>query len=343
MKNRMLLIPLALILVLSLAVACAAPAPTPTPAPTPAPAPAPTKTEFRVLSMRPPGHVQFPPLQRLMDTITERSNGDITFNYLGSGEVVGLYDQPEALMSGVCDFLYIFGEAYNKLLPMTIAIAQSTQTWTKMRETELWDYIQVRHKEHNMRILGGVNASVDGHFLFTRDEIKSPKEIAKLKFVTGTGQAPPVIALGGDAVILPGSEKYGAVEKGIVDGVGGLLTSHVSDSLYEVTSYWIDYKFATARDWWIINLEVWDGLPPEQQKLMTEVAKESEIWTEMEYRRDVFAAAREKAIEEGMRPIYFNKEDATWYETTARGGLWSEYEKRVSPEEYDMMRKLILK
>ncbi|MDI7259101.1 MAG: TRAP transporter substrate-binding protein [Thermodesulfobacteriota bacterium] len=107
-------------------------------------------------------------------------------------------------------------------------------------------------------------------------EIRSPDDFKGLKIRTvGPLTAEIVTLMGGGVVVMGGDEAYLAMAKGVVDGsITGNVTM-ATRKYYEIQKYVTILNLGYIGIPMLINLEVWNSLPKEIQKLIQECATES--------------------------------------------------------------------
>jgi TRAP-type C4-dicarboxylate transport system substrate-binding protein len=82
--------------------------------------------------------------------------------------------------------------------------------------------------------------------------------------------------LGAANVNVAVGEVYQALQLGTIDGVLSTTESFLSRKWYEGVSYFLDTRFAMSVHLSMMNLQRWNSLPPDIQKIMLAVGKEQE-------------------------------------------------------------------
>lgn len=144
---------------------------------------------------------------------------------------------------------------------------------------------------------------------YTKDKpILKPSDLKGLKI--RTQESPTslkmVQALGGSATPIAWGELYTALQQGIVDGAENNPPSFYLSHHYEVCKYYSLDEHTSVPDVLIISTIVWNGLTPDQQKILQEAANES-----AEYEKKLWKTATEHALEEvkkaGVKVYYPDK------------------------------------
>lgn len=139
--------------------------------------------------------------------------------------------------------------------------------------------------------------------LITRTPINSLEDF-RGKRIRGYGVATDVIeALGGTAVPMAAPEVYTALERGVLDGVYGFdFITAIAYNLHEIAPHFTDIGDGPhAPSATIMNLEYWNSLPENIQKISDEIV--AEIY-DGEYTAIYDKANREyvkRALEEGVK------------------------------------------
>ena len=83
-------------------------------------------------------------------------------------------------------------------------------------------------------------------------------------------------ALGGTPVVLPMTEMYSALEKGVVDGAAMPAAGIVSAKIYEVTKFRVRPFIGVATYGAYVNLTAWGKFTSEEQKMLLDAGKATE-------------------------------------------------------------------
>ncbi len=165
------------------------------------------------------------------------------------------------------------------------------------------------------------------HFLFSSTPgpfiiHSSKKPVNKLEDLKGlkiraAGPTEGIVrALGATPVAMPVQETYDAVQKGVVDGVLLPMEALLNYRIAEVTTYTtLNYGAACGSlSLYVMNKKKWESLPPDIQKIFTEVAREyAEI--EGKFWNSIDKEGQEFALKKGHKFITVSKEEtARWTE-----------------------------
>ncbi len=295
---------------------------------------------LRAISFAPLTHVNAAPFQVFMDRVNEQAGGELRIEYVGASEVTPIYDQPQALRTGVFDMLMTFSATHESLLPLTGGMNLGNLNPSAWRESGAHDFLIDEFKTENIMFLGSFASYEDGNYVFINQPISKPEELAGMRFAAGPTNIRALAAWGGSGVMVSLAEKYSALERRIVDGTAGVMTSHYNDSLYEVTRYWLPYSLNSALTSVLVNQDKWNQIPAHLQQLMIDVMVELEVEAEQSLTASA-NAMKQKLLDAGMIVNEFSPADAERFLDVALGAKWAEIEKTVDPQKVSTFRALL--
>ncbi len=270
-----------------------------------------------------------------IERVNERSKGELTIKLLGGPEVIGEWDQPEAVRTGVVDLIMHYGDA-TRLLG-AYATQYTYLTGPEQRETGLYDLVAEMFREQNIAYLG-LGAGFGRLWMFTSVPATTPYDLSGHRFEGHPAWNEFLDALGISGVILPGEDLYAAMEQGLIEGFITNSSTVLFLSIYEVTDYLIYHPFYRTQNKFLLNLDSWNRLPPHLQQLLMDVVIELEP-----EQRDRDATLDEEWIQAlfdaGMEPIEFSPADAKWFTDTAYDSMWEKI-LRVHPVRGPRLKEL---
>jgi TRAP-type C4-dicarboxylate transport system substrate-binding protein len=231
--------------------------------------------------------------------VEERSNHRVKIEIYPAAQLYSDKDLDRALVSGAVDL----GQAMANVLA---GISPAMHILDFAMVFDDWDHFdRVYHtgggfkimddeaREHNMKevfimpygnTLGPITAKKK---VVTHEDLKGLKIRAM-----GGNIALALKALGTTPVFLSSGEVYQALQRGTIDGAVSGLTSMHERAWGEVTKYlWELYFCPTTCGHTVANLNSWNKLPPDIQKIMLNTGRE----LEMKYRKDVMVKENEEA------------------------------------------------
>lgn len=258
--------------------------------------------ELRVLSS---WDQSYPPrpkfLEYFLKNVEAASKNDITFKISGP-ETVPPFEQLQPVSAGVFQILFTHGAYHSGQTPFLLAAEAISGDLAKWREVGVREQIDKAYQKHGLKLLA-LGQSPDGTAfqIILRQPVGPSGDLAGRK-IRGTQTYGGVFSmLGGSPVVLPPSEIYSALEKGVVDGAAWPVLGVYDYRWWEVAKYLLRPTFGKVIYPIFMNLNAWNRLTPAQQQiLLAEGKKAEDMWfTEWgklaaeEYKKLVAAGAKE--------------------------------------------------
>jgi TRAP-type C4-dicarboxylate transport system substrate-binding protein len=273
--------------------------------------------------------------RKFAQEVEKRTNGALKFEIYPAGSLVKAKQQFDAMSRGALD-MSVFPLAYQggKLpianITLMPALITSYEQGLRWKTAPIGQELSKALEENGVKIItwvwqAGGNVSRDKRILV-------PEDVKGLK-VRGAGKSIEVMLKAADAAIVsfPSNESYSALQSGVVDGMWTSSGSLVSYRLYEVAKH-----VTTARDktfWFMFEpllmaKSTYDGLTPEQQKIVTEVGASL----------DAFAVKSAKEDDQRVSDVYakagvtvHDMDEATFakWRKIAEGSAWKEFGEKV--------------
>jgi tripartite ATP-independent transporter DctP family solute receptor len=163
------------------------------------------------------------------------------------------------------------------------------------------------------------------HFFTTKKAIVEPKDLrgAKIRVQQAKVFGDTINGLGGNAVPMAWGEVISAAKSGVIDGGDLPIVNMLALKIYEVSKYasmtFHNYGPTNA----VMNLEVWNGLTPAQQKLMLDLSRQAQAKIrEATESVDNFAAAKKALEPKGMTVV---EADVPAFRKIAEAKIWPAY------------------
>ncbi len=177
------------------------------------------------------------------------------------------------------------------------------------------------------------------NFVATKKPIRTAADLAGLK--VRTTDSPVEVAVAKALKMNPApvawGETYTALQQGTVDAEGNTF-SLLNDAKHsEVIKYAMDSAHNYSMHILLMNKEKWDSLSPEQQKILSEAAKEAEAWQRTEsvvLEEKAWDAFRQRGIEITVLP---EEERAKLYEMTRP--VFDTFSKQIPTELMTLMQE----
>lgn len=141
-------------------------------------------------------------------------------------------------------------------------------------------------------------------------------------------------ALGYIPTPIPWTEAYTSIQSGIVDGIIGAGAEVYYLNFRDILKYYLPLNDHFEVHYLYMNLDLWNSLSEEDQKIILDLA------IELENNRFVTAEEREKAcfqrlVDFGMEVIPFTNEELAGFAKKVRETVWAELREDIGPELID--------
>jgi len=168
------------------------------------------------------------------------------------------------------------------------------------------------------------------HFWNNRRPINTPADLKGLKMRVQQGRvfADTVNGLGASAVPMPWGEVIPAAQQGVIDGADLPIVNINALKAYEVAKYASLTYHNYGPTVLTMNLDIWRGLTPEQQKLVSDVGREAQAKIrELTESVDNFQKAKEILEPKGMK---VNQADVASFRKIAEEKIWPQYRQQYA-------------
>jgi tripartite ATP-independent transporter DctP family solute receptor len=166
------------------------------------------------------------------------------------------------------------------------------------------------------------------HFWNNKKPINTPADLKGLKMRVQQGRvfADTVNGLGASAVPMAWGEVIPAAQQGVIDGADLPIVNINALKIYEVSKYASLTFHNYGPTLVVMNLAIWQGLPPDQQKLILDVGREAQAKIrEATESVDNFAKAKEILEAKGMK---VNAADVASFRRVAEDKIWPGYKQQ---------------
>ena len=238
--------------------------------------------------------------QKFVETVAKKTSGRINIKHYGAGS---LYNA-KSIMAAISKNQIDIGLLHVALVGRRSPVLEFVGSFGAMGCWESYEHYyrfldnsRTREiasaqfeKYFNSRLLAAWSFGTS--LIGRRDKaIETVDDFKGLKMRTsGTAMATMYKALGVIPISLSSKEIYTGLQRGTIQGAGSGVSRWRRSKLYEVAPYLtVDPTIPYFSMWLVINNKSWDKLSSEDQKIISETAKEYEAWT-----RDYAAKEREE-------------------------------------------------
>lgn len=261
------------------------------------------------------------------DELAKRTDGAITVQIFPNGQLGNDAQMIDGVRSGIIDISMVGLNNLTGLMPDAGAIElpfmfPSREAAYKVLDGAPGETIAAEFEQNGLKSLGYPE---NGYRNMTnnRGPIVEPADVEGLQMRVNNSKAlnDMFLALGAAPQQLPVAELYTALETGVVDSQDHPIAVTLSFKFYEVQEYLSLTQHAYAALALFMNLDKFEGLPPEQQQIVLDTAKDA-----VAMQRELSTANEEERIAEleanGMK---VNRDvDATAFQEATRP-VWDNF------------------
>ena len=164
-------------------------------------------------------------------------------------------------------------------------------------------------------------------FWNSKRPIVEPKDLRGMKIRVQQAKVfgDTINGLGGNAVPMPWGEVIPAAQQGVIDGADLPVVNILALKAYEVSKYCSMTYHNYGPTVNVINLEVWNGLKPEEQKLLLDASREAQA----RIRHDTESVDNVQKARELLEPkgMVVNEAKLDLFRAVARDKIWPAYQK----------------
>jgi TRAP-type C4-dicarboxylate transport system substrate-binding protein len=209
-------------------------------------------------------------LEVVRQNVAKTHPGELEIQYLGGPEVTPSNEQVEACRMGVVDMVFTTDGYYVSAVPEINALSVSMLDGWEERAKGVNDFLDKIHREK----VGSAYLGRLGHNLpftiYTTKPVKSLSDLAGMKIRCSQTLIPVLKKLGAQPVVLPPTEVYTALERGVADGYvfpEGLIRDWGWEKLTKTV---IHPGFYNGANVVLVNQKKWDQLPDSLKKILTD-------------------------------------------------------------------------
>ena len=264
--------------------------------------------------------------------VNEAGKGVVQIRFLGGPEVIPQRQLLYALRRGVIDMAFGGMTYYRGLLPEGDAMFAGTITPMQARANGGLDALQPYWEQRiNAHLIGWMQSGIGPNFYLTDEPVFGPDglpDLTGLKIRTSPTNVELVNSTGARAVQIAVKEIYTAFQRGAVDGLAWPTIGFPDLGIDEYVHYRVDPAVLQLAITLQINLDSWNALSPDAQRILTEQA----IVYEQQSRDDLFAI-RDREVAEleaaGFTAIQMEPEVAARWTRHAHQVVWDRFAARA--------------
>jgi tripartite ATP-independent transporter DctP family solute receptor len=216
--------------------------------------------------------------------VESKTNGAVTVEVYHSGVLGNEQALWDGVRNGSIEVVVIGSVMNTEYTPMLISdwpflyrdLEHAKKVWTGSFVTDFIKDFDAKFPETRMLSVGPNSARTftSNKKLTTVDDFKGQK----FRMPSNPIHVGITTDLGASAQVIPLNELFNALQTGVVDGQDNGMVTVLSEHLNEVQKYLYETNHIVATMEIIINSSVYDGLPAETQKIISDAAKEAAVW-----------------------------------------------------------------
>jgi tripartite ATP-independent transporter DctP family solute receptor len=270
-------------------------------------------------------------LDWMAKALTERSKGELDVTYHGGTLLTREIDIMNAVKSGNIAIGNPGGASATLFPEMGVflvgyLISSYQQAYTIMNGKVGDDLDKLFQQKYGVKVLFYFDYGFR-HIWNAKRAINVPKDLRGLKIRTQPSKvfADTVNSLGAVAVPLGWAEVITAAQQGVIDGADLPVVNMVPLKAFEVSKYYSLTGHNYGATLIAMNLQMWNDLRPEQQKMVLDTSREAQgVVRKVTEDVDTLASAKDQLEARGM---IVNEPDHAPFIDIARQKLWPQYEK----------------
>jgi len=261
-------------------------------------------------------------LDRFVKNVEKVGGKAVTITISGP-EVVPPFEQLQPVKSGVFDMLFTHGVYHVGSKGLAATLDAMEPDPIRQRSSGAWQFVdEYYQKQHGLKLVSLAPASTQGYHIFLKQPL-SPEGDFKGRKIRGTQTYHGVIRLlGGQPVVLPGSQIYSALEKGVVDGAAWPAAGMLTMKHYEVAKFKIRPTFGSVSEPILVNLNAWNKLSRKEKDVLLEAGYLTEL--EMPWIGDRILAEESAALDKlGVKVTELPESRAAEVKRTFQESIWA--------------------
>jgi len=251
-------------------------------------------------------------------------------------ETVPPFEQLQPVGSGAFQFLFTHGAYHFGTTPFLVAVEALGGDMSSRRAAGVWEVVDKHYQKYGLKLISLTMSPDAGYGIFTRQPIGPSGDLQGRK-IRGTPTYHSVFRmLGASPVVLPPSDIYTSLEKGVIDGGAWPVVGMIGYRWYEVAKYLVRPAFGYVAHSMFMNLAAWNKLADAEKKILLQEGRKIEDQWYKEAAR--LADEEEKALlARGMMITHMGEAQKAKLKQTWSEGLW-ELASQKAKQDIDELR-----
>src|SRR5699024_3401662 len=285
---------------------------------------------IKVGHIAPEEHSYTKGLEEFAKRVEEKTDGQVTFDMHGNGQLGGEREVVEQVQLGTLDMTMVTAGPLTNFVPefavleMPFLFRDIDHVYATL-DGEVGDELMEKIDEQGFKTLG-LWENGFRHLTNDKKPITSPKDTKgmKIRTIENDLYIDTYKAIGADPTPIAFPETYTSLQQGVVDGMDASYGVFHSTKLYEVQGHLseVDMHYAAAPV--IINQGVFEGYPEDVQKVLMETGKEMTD-VQRETNQEMEQEQKEELKEQGVEIVEKSDVDMEAFEKTLQP-VYDKYE-----------------
>ena len=280
------------------------------------------KVELKLAYQLPAEHHLSKSVEKFAKEVNERSKGQIDIKVYPAGQLYNDQNMNDALMSGGLDIGMNSTARWSMVVPALKVLDMPfvLTSYSAVDNALDGDLGKALNQEMEKKGVHPLIWADYGYVQFCNNvkKIEKPEDFQGMKIRSYSETSADIIqSLGASPTTMSSSEVYMAIKNGTIDGQSSGQTAILSRKIYEVAKYLTVTNNSYVEFLVSMNDNSWKKLTPEQQKIITDTAKEIQDEIRKETKAEDERCLKELAAK-GMDVYVIPKDEIhLWQEATA--------------------------
>ena len=206
--------------------------------------------------------------ERFARKVDEASGGEVTFALTGPDSIPA-FEQLQPVSLGIFDLLFTHGGFHLDTTGVGLALDAIDTDPDTLRSSGIWNAVDAAYQRHGLKLLA-IPVAATGYQIFLREPVTQSCSLDGRTIRAAPSYGRLLEALGARPVSLPIGEVHDALRDKTIDGVAWSTIGALDFKWYEVNRYLMRPTFGVASHLLLMNLDTWNNLPLDLQRLLLE-------------------------------------------------------------------------
>ena len=273
--------------------------------------------------------------------LNKKLEGEFRMDWRGGPEVVPQFKQPNAVRLGSVDATLTSPSYANGILNVSGAANYSNKSYEEIKATGYHDYMAELHAAKGLIYVGELPVSQLRFHFFLREPIAKLPDFKNVKIRVFPAIAPAVAALGASPLVLPMTEIYTAMERGIVKGfVTGV--SGAARQYRGVLNAYVEPGFYRATFHFLVNPRAWNKIPAATRAKVVDFVRNVDPPTYEASWDPRLKNGYADLAKTGVKTIRFSADEEKKFARVVLEAAWAAVRKKA-PEEGKRLQSMLMK